>query len=292
MKKILIVTAASLLILAGCKDASVKVTNEKEVVFKVGTKEVTKGELSQALNTYKYTSTVEIVRNHIYDQFVPVNEEVNKKVEEELTKLKERVSSATISWEDNLKNSGTTEAEYKEKVLLPTVRADFLAKKYVEETFVARVEQYRPIKMQVIETKSQDDANKAIEAIKSGKTFAEANSEFGSGVATKSLTGEVFVAYTGSGLIEEALYQTALTLNANQVESLKSSSSENVFVYQVVANDANSFKDEAITALLAASTIVADSFNHFLVAQKISIYDIDVYNNFEQTFKSAIANQK
>lgn len=292
MKKGLLVAATSLLILAGCQDASVKVTNEKEVVFKVGTKEITKGELATALNTYKYDSTVEIVRNHIYDEFAPVNEEVNKKVAEELESLKQRVSSSTVSWEDNLKNSGTTEEEYKEKVLLPAVRADILAKKYLETTFTARVEQYRPIKIQVIETKNQESANQAIEAIKAGKTFVEAKSEFGSGTATKGLTGEVFVTFNGAAVLEENLYQTALNAKVNEVQSVKSSSSENVFVYQVVSNDANTFKDEAITALVSHTSVISDSFAHYLAEKKIAIYDIDVYNKFEKEYKSSILNQK
>lgn len=293
MKKgLLIVAASSLLIMAGCKDASVKVTNEKEVVFKVGTKEITKGELATALNTYKYESTIGIVRNHIYDEFVPVNEDVNKKVEEELNNLKQRVSSSSTSWEDNLKNSGTTEEEYKQKVLLPKVRADLLAKKYVETTFAARIEQYRPIKIQVIETKNQENADKAVAAIKGGKSFAEANTEFGSGTSTKGLTGEAFVTFNGAASLEGTVYQAAVNAPINEVQTVKSSSSGNVFVYKVVSNDANTFKDEAITALTSNSTIITDSFSHYLVEKKISIYDIDVYKKFEKEHKSAISNQK
>lgn len=283
MKKILVCSICAL-ILAGCTDARVKVSNENQVIATVGNKQITNKQFSEALSTYKYDATLDVIKQSLYDEYVPVNDEVNKLVDEKISEAKAKTEKANVSWEDSLKNFNTTEEEYRTKVILPAVRSELLAKKYVNENFEKYVTKFGLIKFNILEAKNDESAEKAIEAIKNGKTFEEAASEFG---ITTHYTGKTQITFADSSLIPATLYKEIASSQTNDPVKVNT---EGIYVYQLVSKDPTQFKDEAMREMLNSPLVITDSLTHYISDKKIEIFDIDVYKGFEKNYKSAIKN--
>lgn len=289
MKKILVISAASLLLLAGCSDAKGTVSNPKQEVFKVGTKTITKEDLAKTLSIFNYDSVNSIARESLYDEYVPINDEINSAVDKELQALKDKVATGPVSWEDTLKNSGITEEEYKEKVLLPSARANALTKKYILDTFNDRVAQFKPIQLNVLEVANEETATKAIEAIEGGKSFEEAASEFG---ISGQYKGESLVAYDTSTVVTSDIYQAALATKINTIDKIQSKSGTSFYVFKLINNDPNTFKDEFVDELLKNASIAQEAYVYYLTEKKIAIYDGEIFKQFEKNYPAAIENKK
>lgn len=253
MKKILLLSVAFILLLTGCKDAKVNVTNEKTAIAKVGNVEISKQTIANALESYKYAATLEEVKEILYNQYVPMSDEVNKLVEEKINVVKERSKKANISWEESLKNAQTTEADYRKDVILPSVKAELLTKKYIVENFNQYIEKFGLVKFEILEATNEENGKKALEEIKKGKSFADAAKEFGN--VTHYPGNKPVVAYLNSTAVVGDVYTLISQAKEKEVRLVKSSTGTN-YVFRLVSKDPNAFKNEAIEELIKSPIAV------------------------------------
>ncbi len=284
MKKVILSSLVALLFLTSCKDAVTKVSDTSSVLVTIGNKKITKGEVASAFSSYKYSATLELVKKSLYDEYVPINDEVNQLVSKKIEEMKKLSEASNVKWEDSLKNANITEEEYKTNVLLPSIRADLLAKKYVNEQFATVASKFGLIKFEILEVSSEENANKAIEQIKAGKSFEETAKAMG---VLNQFNGKPTVAYVNSSVVVADVYTA---INASEVNTVQkvTASSGSFYVYRLISKDPTQFKDEAITSILTSSIIVNEALGFYIAEKKIKIYDIDVYKQFEENYKSAI----
>lgn len=285
MKKLGILSVAVVLLLTGCKDAKVAVTEQNKVIAKVGNVNITKDQVAKSLESYKYAATLDIVKNNLYAEYLKDQNTIDQLVTKKVEEVKERSKKANISWEEVLKNAQTTEEEYKNDVILPSVKAELLTKKYLNDEFNDIIGKFGLVKFEILEATNEENAKKAVNEIKAGKSFQDAAKNFGTTIhfpANKPL-----IAFNNSTTVEADVYSFISQLRPNEVRYVKASSGTN-YVVKLVANNVESFKEEAIDALLKSPVAINDAFTHYITKHKIKIHDIDVYKEFEKHYKSAL----
>ena len=178
MKKINLVLAAMLAIapLAGCTDAEAKLKDSSNVVMKVGSKTITKGDMYALMKSSAGAPTaINEATRIISAQEIEVTDDMKNTAQSTLDSYKALYGDSFASY---LETSGMTEDEYVNDYLLPSLQAEQLVDKYITEDMEALVAKYSPVKATVIKFSTKEDAEKALSELKDGsKTPEEAAEE-------------------------------------------------------------------------------------------------------------------
>ena len=268
--------ACALVLLAGCSDASAKLANGSETVMTVGNQKFTKNDIYQMMVSAAGGETVySKAQTYIAEQEVELTDEMKDSA-------KNTLELYTMMYGDQfseyLKSSGMTEDDYVNTVVLPSMQAEKLPGNYINEHFDDLVSTYEPIQVIVLSFSSEEDASKAISALKDGSATAEEAAASNN----SSSNGEPEVLVNSSMTYDSAVLTV---LRSGSVDDgwveVPSSDGATFYVVKLVSKNAADFKDEAVTALSGISTVTNAATDHFFRKYNFHVYDIDVYNQLK-----------
>ena len=269
----LIVTALMAAALAGCTDATAKIKDGSTVLFSIGSQNITKGQAYTMLNMIDGGSTAINDANTVIAQAeIEITDEMRKEAEDSLNNYKTYYGD---SFQTHLDQLGYTEQDYLEKVMIPSLQANELTNKYIQENYDSIVESYAPVKATLLSFTSQDDANAALSELKDGSAEpADAAKNHNS-----SSTGTSQV-YTIESTDVDSMVRTVLTSGKpdDGWTMVPASDGATFIVMRIDDNDPNNFKDECITALENISQITSDSNTYWFKKYNFHIYDKTLYD--------------
>ena len=269
MKKL--IALLCLLVLAGCSDAYASVKNPNEVVFKIGTSTMTRGELYSYMQAQDagYTA-INMAMENILNAKVEVTEEMKTNVDETLNMYKSLLGENIESY---IVSMGYASVDaFKEDMLL-SEQAAGLTKNYIEVNFELLCSKYAPKKVKIATFTNQETALKAQTDLKNGADFAEVSETYSSTSSKDSII------YTTQSSYPTVVTYAVSSLSDGMVSDVVATDDAKTF-YIIVMESVNAldFKDEAVTALTSISTIGSDALMSAFDETGFSVYDKNLYD--------------
>ena len=275
MKKIVKVFAAAmaLSVLAGCTDATAKLPDSTSAVFSVGSKTVTKGDIYAMMNASSGAVTAVNNANRVIARAeIEVTDEMKESAQSTMDSYKTYYGDTFTTY---LEQMGMTDEEYLNDYLIPSLQAEKLSSKYVEENFAKIISMYSPRKATILSFSSEDDANAALSELKDGsKDAATAAKDHNS---TSTGTSSI---YTLESTDIDSTVRTVL--NSSKPDDgwtmVPASDSSSYVVLKVDDSDPENFRDEAVETLAALTNVQNDSTTYWFKKYGFHIYDKTIYD--------------
>lgn len=253
IKKIitLVLLSASL---AGC--GTMNVSGKDTVVFRIGDKNVTKGDVYRQMKWNGGDIIVNDVMKEIYEKEIGRPKEVEDFVSDTLESYH---AEHEEEFKENLERQGITEEEYSESVLVPYIQKELLTEKYIEENFVEVSKKYTPRKVTVLNYSSEDAAKEALES----NNLSSDNTEM----------------YTTlSSNVSETARDAFLSAKKGEWSTVFNEEAKEYFVFRVEEDDVEKFKDEVVEFLKgsAAEEVGEELVVHYLKKYEFKSFDEDV----------------
>ncbi|UNT96649.1 hypothetical protein [Allobaculum mucilyticum] len=268
------------LLLAGCQ-AQTSIPNSSEKLMTIGNKTVTKGDEYQILKKGSGTTgTLAIANRQIADKEIGVTDEIKKQAQETLDTYAE-----IEGFDDQLKQIGYDSADdYMNEVLIPNLQSQELTKKYFTDAKEDVITSFDPVLAVIIETDSEDNANKALEALKKGDDAGKVGGTYASEDATYTGTEQI-ITTQDSGL-PETLRNAILDASKEEVLDqvfTNDTSTDDVtyYVAKVVSTDYDKNLDKIVSALSSNQTIASDCQIYYLKKYQFEVHDQDVFDAFK-----------
>lgn len=285
MKK-LVILALGMLLLAGCSDARASLKDPKTAVFSIGGQTMTKGDLYNfmlARDAGYYT--INEARTIIYDKEVPVTDEMRKEAEETLESYKTMFGDSFASY---LQSYGfKDEQDYLENSLILSLQQEALIKAYVNENLDALNSRYTPKKIRIMQFASQDAANTALEAVKSGANFEETAAANGSTVSAAET-----IATTQSSYATNVLSYLSTVTDPTLSDVIADDSGANFYIIQVISANPADFHDEAVDTLAGISALSSEASIHYFEKYSFTVYDKTIYDQLQTNYADYLIQAK
>lgn len=268
-----IAAGLALITLTGCTDAMAKLPDSSTTIFTVGGKSVTKGDIYSMLNsTVGATTAINNANKVISQAEIEVTDEMKESAESTLESYKTYYGDTFTTY---LEQMGITDEEYLNDYLIPSLQAEKLSGKYIEENFAKIISMYTPLKATLLTFSSEDDANAALSELKGGsKDAATAAKDHNS-----TSTGESKI-YTIESTDIDSTVRTVL--NSSKPDDgwtmVPAADSSSFVVLKVDDNNPENFKDEAIETLSDVKNIQNDSTTYWFKKYGFHVYDKTVYD--------------
>ena len=146
MKKFMTLLTALLcsICLVGCSDATAKLKDSSTVLFSVGNKNVTKGDLYTMMSALDGASTaISNVDTTIARNEIEITEEMKQEAETSLEYYKSYYGDTFVT---HLEQVGMTEESYLNDVLIASLQAQELVTKYINDNYSDLVARFSPVK--------------------------------------------------------------------------------------------------------------------------------------------------
>lgn len=274
MKKLkAVISVLALCTLTGCTDAVAKLPGSSETLFSVGSKSVTKGDVYTMLKSSSGAVTAITNANKVISrEEIEVTDEMKEQAQSTLDSYKTYYGDTFTTY---LEQMGMNDEEYLNDYLIPSLQAEKLTGKYIEENFAKVVSMYAPIKATVLTFTSEDDANAALSELKDGsKDPATAAKDHNS---TSTDTSEI---YTIESTDIDSTVRTVM--NSAKPEDgwtmVPASDSSSYVVLKVDDSDVENYRDEAIEKLSSITNITNDSTTYWFKKYGFHIYDKVIYD--------------
>lgn len=282
MKKILIL-AACMLLLAGCSDASAKITNGNEAVVTIGDQSYTRQELYSFMSNYggSYYAVVNAQKT-ILDTEVPVTEEMTSTVDSTLELYSQMMGSYLETY---LQSQGFSGIEQYREILIQNEQLGELYKKYVEANYDSLSATFAPKSIQLMKFGTEEEANTALQAVKDGNDFATVAQE------NQSTVDGAAQLVTSTSSFETVVQYAISTQAAGELSEVIGNDDKTAYyIVKVVSTDAAELKEEAIPVIAGADTIADQAVQYYFKEYNFTVYDIDLYNQLQQSY-SDLLNQ-
>lgn len=280
-KKLTAVVCTTILLsgLTGCSDAVAKLKDSNEVLFSIGKKNITKGDVFTLMKQNAgATTAVNEASKAIAVAEIEVTDKMKKEAEESLANYKAMYGDTFASY---MKNNNLDEESYLKEYLIPSLQAKELTKKYIDENFDSLVDTYKPVKATVLTFTAQADADAALADLKGGNTDYAAVSTAHNGTGTP-----VSQIYTTESSNLDALVRTIITSNSPSDPWTESPASDGAkfYVIKVDENDASKMKDDVDTILQKIKQVSADASTYFFKKHNFHIYDKTIYDSVKDKY--------
>lgn len=277
MKKY-IALGLSVLLLAGCSDATANISDGSTSLLTVNDKEITKQDMYDMMKSSASSSFIlNLVQNKILDQEVPVTDEIKAKAQEQLDSSKESMGEY---FDQMLKSlyGFSSEEDYLES-LINSIRLQELCKTVLADKDIENT--YFPRKAKIFTVKDDEKANSALTALQEGQDFKEVCEEYGD---TTKYKGEEQLVTSESGL-PTLVFDTIKTRTETglHTEILEDTTNGGYYIIEVTNIDGASLKEEAINTLAATSSVQKSIMNDKYEEYDLSFHDIDVYNTIKKS---------
>lgn len=285
MKKInlILTAAAACLLMTGCTDAKAKLADSSGAVATVGKTTITKGDLySEMFAKAGGDEAISDATKVICDKEVEVTDDMKEEAKSNVSYYSSMYGTQFTSY---LEANNMTEDDYANEVLLPSLQADELPKKYVEQNWDALIKQYNPIQATVLTFSSEDDANAALSALKDGsKNAGDAAADNNS-----DSSGDPEIITINTTSYDTTLLSVIRSASPDDGWAMVPGSAEGTYyVARVESNTPEDYKDDVITTLSGYSAVQSDSTTYFFRKYSFHVYDIDLYNTLKTDHADAL----
>ncbi len=274
MKKInrILKAALVLTVLTGCTNATAKLKDSSSALITVNGKSITKGDVYNIMMSSNGASqAVKDATKTIVNAEVEITDDMKTQADSMLSYYKTLYGDTFSTY---LESSGLSEEDYMNKSILPSLQAEELPKKYVEQNYDELVSKYMPVKGSVIAFDSEENANSALSVLKDGTSDAAAAAE----------------AYGSSSDASSKIYSTQSSLDSAVWSALRASTAEegwktvagddgSFYVIRLDSNDTEALKDDIITEIASYDTTSSDANTYFFKKYSFHVYDINLYNS-------------
>jgi len=281
MKKSNMILGCGLLIsvLAGCTDATAKLSDSSSTLFTIGNAAITKGEVySMMFNGSGASVAVNDAESYIAKQEIEITDEMKESAQGTLDMYTTYYGDSFTKYLEDMEMS---EEDYLNEYLIPGLQADELPKKYVEEKFDELVETFAPYKATILSFTSEDDAKAALSELNDGTATAEeAATNHNSSSSGKSQM------YTIESTDLDSMARTVLT--SMTVDDgwafISSSDGATFYVLRMDEKDPEAMHDEIKDTLANISNVQNDAKTYWFKKYNFHVYDIDLYNAIKADF--------
>lgn len=281
MKKTSVIALCSVLVLTGCSGATATISDKSDAIMTIGNTTITKEDEYNSLKISNGTDlTMELVKQAIYKQEVKVTKKMKKEANSTIASYEESMSN----FEEQLKSLGySSKKEYKNKVIIPSLQAEALTKKYFTAAKKDIQSTYKPSKAQIIQCENKANAKKALKALKNGEDISSVTQQYMVDGATYS--GEESLVTTNSSDLPNRLinklYKAKKAGVINEVFENTSSGTSYTYVAVLVDNDYDNIKSDIIDTLSSEDDITEACLIYYLKKYNFEVHDQDVFDNLK-----------
>ena len=284
MKKTRSILAAALLLgtLTGCTDAVAKLKDSSTVLVTVGNKNITKGDVYKLLNTtYGASTAYTNANNVIASAEVEVTDEMRKSADDTLKSYKEIYGDTFTTY---LENSGMTEEEYKEQLIL-SLQAEKLIQNYIEDNYDTLFAVYTPVKATILEFTSSEDADAALSELKDGSKTPEEAAKGHNSSSTGTSTLYTKESTTLDSMVRSVLFSMKMDEGWTIIPA---SDGAAYIVARVDETDSAKLKEEAVKTFQSLSQVSDDSTAYYFTKYKFHIYDKPLYDSVSSGYPNCM----
>ena len=281
MKKASVIALCSVLLLTGCSGATATISDKSDAIMTIGDTTITKEDEYKSLKISNGSDlTMELVKQAIYKKEVKVTKKMKKNAKSTLKSYEESMSN----FEEQLKSLGySSKKQYMNKVLIPSLQAEALTKKYFTAAKKDIQSTYKPSKAQIIQCENKANAKKALKAIQNGEDISSVAKQYMVDQATYS--GEETLVTTQSSdlptrLINK-LYKAKKTGVINEVFDNTSSGTSYAYVAVLVNNDYDEIKSDVIDTLSSEDDITESCLIYYLKKYNFEVHDQDIFDDLK-----------
>lgn len=277
--KIVLVLGAALM-LGGCGNATANISHGSDVIGTIGNTSITDGDIYSSLkSTSGYSYALTMIREQIFAREIEVTDEMRQQAQDEYDQYAEQYEAQDtgMTAEEYVIYLGYESVDdYINKVYLPNYEQQALNAKYMEDDNANFLEEYEPVKAQIIQTSDQDTASQALEALNNGDDFADVAEEYND---STTYDGSEQIVTTQSGL------PTAVMTKLNDAEDgtlvnevIADTTNGYYYVVRLVSKDYETIKDDIVEALQDNTTLTNDAMVYYLKKYNFTVYDVDIFN--------------
>lgn len=276
--KTLLSTCTGLLLLTGCAAGyNTQVSDPDEALFTVGDESITRNDEYELI---KYVNGPDLmmqgVQSLIYEEEIGSGDDVKKEADE---LLKQYTNGDEKTFLEQLKNYGYSSLdEYKDAVIIPSVQAQMLLDKYIDENRESIEADFHPVLAAVIECDSEDNAQKAIDALKEDKNTEEVGKQYAQEGA--AFTGKEEIITTETTTLPTRLLNTLAESDKDGVldeifSNDTSTDDKKYYAVKIISRDFDENLDQISEALSSNQELNKDCVIFYL-----SKYDFEVHDQY------------
>lgn len=281
MKKTPILFVCAVMMLTGCSGATATIKDKDETIMTIGDTKYTKGDEYDLLKISTGTDlTMELVKQAIYKQEVKVTKEMKKKAQEQVNNYKENMEN----FDEQIQSLGyKNSTQYMNKVLIPSLQASELTKKYFTDAKKDIQKTYKPSKARIIQCENKATAKKALKALKNGTDPEEVAQQYM--VDSAKYSGKEALVTTKTTDLSTRLINTLSKAKKtgviDKVFTNESSGTTYAYVAVLVSNTYKDIKDDVYTTLSSDDDVTKACLVYYLKKYNFEVHDQDVFNNLK-----------
>lgn len=281
MKKTPILFVCAVMMLTGCSGATATIKDKDETIMTIGDTKYTKGDEYDLLKISTGTDlTMELVKQAIYKQEVKVTKEMKKKAQEQVNNYKENMEN----FDEQIQSLGyKNSTQYMNKVLIPSLQASELTKKYFTDAKKDIQKTYKPSKARIIQCENKATAKKALKALKNGTDPEEVAQQYM--VDSAKYSGKEALVTTKTTDLSTRLINTLSKAKKtgviDEVFTNESSGTTYAYVAVLVSNTYKDIKDDVYTTLSSDDDVTKACLVYYLKKYNFEVHDQDVFNNLK-----------
>ena len=280
MKKLILILI-SLLMFTGCvSEGKTDINNKDEVIYTIGDDKLVREDIyNLMLSQVGYAAVLDNALKFIYEKEVVLDENDNKKIEEEFNEMK---ANYNAMWEDILLQSGFADEQAFKDTIIERKKEEKLNSKFVTEKFDHYTSLYNPKYIQYMTFTDIETAEKALADIKAGVDFKEvATTHSASGNKEEHVyTNVTSLPFDIKTFIDVATGPITSEIIANVEPATPETSTSpateektTYYIVNVIDTDNNNFKDEFISAVGEIQETTDEMLKHYY-----DLYNFKVYN--------------
>ena len=269
--------AAGLLFLAGCSGATASVSDPDKELMTIGDVTYTRGQEYEYIKKSTGPNLVmQMAEEVIYDKEVPVTDEIRKQAEDNYNEY----AKTSDNLESYIQSMGYKDRQdYIDKVLIPAVQAEKLLTKWFTDAQEEIVQEYKPSRAQIIQTDSKDSADKALQALKDGKSAQDVAGQYQ--MEGTSYNGTATIVTTMDTVLPTRLINTLSSAESKAGvvnEVFESDDKTQFFVAVLVSNNYDDIKGELESTLKNDSTVTEKCLVSYLTKYDFRVFDQDIFD--------------
>ncbi len=275
MKKLLLVTLLSVLVLTGCSaDPYADISDRDQAVVTIDNNSYTRGQFYDALVTSNSTVLVtNKLVSMVYENIIGDDEAINEQVTTIIDELK---GSDNTYFQLYLSYMGYADEEAYAKDMTLFLKQDALVEKYLEDNYDQLFTQYKPKMVRMLQTSDSDNADTALALIKDGADFAATTVAYGNANYTgvPQLIHNKSTNVSSNVLLAIQSYNEATILDAVVVNS-----EGTLFnVIEITDVDSDSLKEAFIAELKQDQSVMKTALASFIRAGNFTVFDKIVFD--------------
>ena len=278
-QKLLIAAAISMMALTGCAGANTNVADGSEKLMTIGNKTYTKNDEYQLIKRVNGPAlTLQAAQQLIFNEEVGTTDEIMEQAEG----MYNTYASSSEDFEEQLKSYGYKDKDdYINNVLIPSVQSTELTKKYFTECQAAIEEEFKPVKVEIVQTDSEDNAAKAQEAMRNGEAGSEVAEQYASSGA--AYMGNAQIITKDNTALPARLVNTLSETTASGVldeifSDDTSTDDKSYYAVNIVSADYTENLVDIITALSSNSEVSTDCTVFYLTKYGFEVHDQYIFD--------------